>query len=155
MKKYFLYVTCFVFLAGFYTAHSNACELHNRLSFDDLRVRATATAMSTAAFVNINNLKQEAILIEARSDVADRVELHTHIIEDGIAKMREVESITLPAGEVVQLKPRDLHIMLMQLEKPLKEGEEVTITLVVRYPESKEEVEHKLTFPVVDMKRGK
>ena len=43
--------------------------------------------------------------------------------------MREVDSIELPAGEMVELKPGGYHIMLIELAKPLEVGQEIEITL--------------------------
>ena len=44
--------------------------------------------------------------------------------------MREVDSIDLPAGVAVELKPGGYHIMLMELVKPLEVGTTLKITLV-------------------------
>lgn len=43
--------------------------------------------------------------------------------------MREVDSIELPAGEMVELKPGGYHIMLIDLVKPLEVGDEIELTL--------------------------
>ena len=43
--------------------------------------------------------------------------------------MREVSSIDIPAGRTVELKPGGLHIMLMGLTQPLKDGEMFPLTL--------------------------
>lgn len=69
-------------------------------------------------------------LVAARSDAAARVELHDHIHEDGVMKMRSVEAIEIPAGSTVKLAPGGLHLMLMELKQPLKAGEELDLTLV-------------------------
>jgi hypothetical protein len=58
-----------------------------------------------------------------------RTELHTHINENGIFKMREVEAIEVPAGGEAVLEPGGLHVMFMGLHKPLKQGESVHLTL--------------------------
>lgn len=47
-------------------------------------------------------------------------------------KMQEVDEITLPAGEKVELKPGGYHIMLMNLAKPLEAGSSIDITLVLK-----------------------
>jgi copper(I)-binding protein len=43
--------------------------------------------------------------------------------------MREVASIELPAGEMVELKPGGYHIMLIDLVAPLEVGDEIELTL--------------------------
>jgi copper(I)-binding protein len=43
--------------------------------------------------------------------------------------MQEVESIAIPAGETVELKPGGYHIMLIDLAAPLETGQEFDIVL--------------------------
>lgn len=69
-------------------------------------------------------------LVDARSDAAERVELHTHVHENGVMKMRRVEAIEVPAGETVMLAPGGYHLMLMNLKQPLREGDTLDLTLV-------------------------
>jgi copper(I)-binding protein len=47
----------------------------------------------------------------------------------GTMTMQEVESIELPAGETVELKPGGFHIMLLDLVEPLEVGDEIEVTL--------------------------
>lgn len=83
----------------------------------------------TAAFFEVSNQGKSAChMVSAESDIAERVELHTHIHEDGLMKMREVPSVELPAGKTVSFKPGGLHIMLYGV-KPLKHGDIVQMTL--------------------------
>ena len=85
-----------------------------------------------AAFMHImNNGTENDRLIAVRTDVAMMPELHTHIMEDGIAKMREVEGgFEILAGEATILERGGLHIMLMGLTRPMLHGEVITLTLV-------------------------
>ncbi len=84
-----------------------------------------------AAYLEIAAAKQGAdTLIGARADVAGRVEIHTHKHEDGIMKMQQIERLPVAAGQSVVLKPSGDHIMLMDLKKPLVEGDLLPITLV-------------------------
>jgi copper(I)-binding protein len=66
-----------------------------------------------------------------RSPLAGRVELHETRIEQGVAKMRRVQSLDIPAGGSAELKPGGYHVMLMDLKRELKEGDTVPIELVV------------------------
>jgi copper(I)-binding protein len=89
-------------------------------------VRASAAYMTIA-----NHGATDDRLVAARADFAARVELHEHRMENGVARMREVEGgILAPAGETVTLEPGGLHVMLMGLDGPLAEGDSVSITLV-------------------------
>lgn len=44
-------------------------------------------------------------------------------------KMRRVNSIEIPAGETVMLKPGGYHVMLLELADPIEEGETIPVTL--------------------------
>jgi periplasmic copper chaperone A len=59
-------------------------------------------------------------------------ELHSMTMDDGVMKMRQLPYIDLPAGQVVQLAPGGLHIMLFDLAKPLAAGDSVALTLRVK-----------------------
>jgi copper(I)-binding protein len=86
---------------------------------------------SAAYMTLVNESEKDDRLVAARSPVAARVELHTHIMEDGVARMREVEGgIPVPAGETVTLKPGGLHVMLMGLTGAMPDGGSAEITLV-------------------------
>jgi copper(I)-binding protein len=69
-------------------------------------------------------------LVAVKSPVAGAAELHNHIMEGGVAKMRRVDDIKVPAGGSVSLKPGGYHVMLIDLKQPLKEGDSVPLTLV-------------------------
>jgi copper(I)-binding protein len=69
-------------------------------------------------------------LIGARSAVAGSAEIHDHIMEQGIVKMRRVDGVTVPGGKSVIFRPSGYHIMLIDLKQPLKEGDLTKVTLV-------------------------
>ena len=68
-------------------------------------------------------------IINAESDVAERVELHTHVMDGDMMMMREVEHYEIPHDGSVTLEPMGHHIMLMGLKQPLKAGESFPVTL--------------------------
>jgi copper(I)-binding protein len=69
-------------------------------------------------------------LIQARSDVAEAVELHKTEMQGEVMTMQQVEAIDVPAGGQVELKPGGLHIMLIGLKKDLTPGEVIDLVLV-------------------------
>ncbi len=69
-------------------------------------------------------------LLGARADVAGRVEIHTHKHDGGVMKMEQIENLPVAAGASVVLKPAGDHIMLMDLKKPLVEGDLLALTLL-------------------------
>ena len=68
-------------------------------------------------------------LIKAESTVAQAVELHTHIKDGDVMRMRPVDAIEVPAGGTVELAPGGLHLMFVALKAPFKAGEKVPATL--------------------------
>jgi copper(I)-binding protein len=68
-------------------------------------------------------------LVGASSPVAARVELHVHVKEGEVMKMRQVPSFDIPAGGQFELKPGGAHLMFMEIKRPFKEGEKLPVTL--------------------------
>jgi len=97
----------------------------------DPYVRAMpSSAVNSGAFMLLKNDSDTSVkLLSAHSDAAKVVELHTHIKEDGMMKMRQVHAIEIKANGQTELKPGGLHIMLMGLTKPLVVGESVKLVL--------------------------
>lgn len=101
---------------------------------DDAYARSAGKAAKAgAAFMVIENTGDtDDRLVSASSDVSDRVELHTHDIDDaGVAKMVHVEEgFVIPAGESFLLKRGGAHVMFMGLKQPFEQGATVPVTLV-------------------------
>lgn len=93
--------------------------------------RATAEGMPTgAAFLTIRNDGETADrLLGASTDRAETVEMHRGVMEDGIARMRPVEAVDLPAGEEIAFAPGGYHFMLIGLDGALVEGTRFPLTL--------------------------
>jgi hypothetical protein len=88
------------------------------------------TVTNGAAYLTlVNQGKQVDRLLSATGDVAGTIELHTHVEEGGIMKMRPVEAIEVKSGESVVLRPGGLHIMLVNLKQPLVEGQTFKLLL--------------------------
>jgi copper(I)-binding protein len=94
--------------------------------------RAAGAGGTGAGFMTIRNTGATPDrIVAARSPAARVVELHTHIREGDVMRMRPVPAIDLPPGQTVTLQPGGLHIMLIQLTGPLRQGERVPVTLVL------------------------
>lgn len=102
---------------------------------DQAYARATsARAYSGAAYVRLtNNTSQDDQLLRVETNVARAVELHTMTLTDGIMRMDMIRAIALPQGQTVALQPGGLHIMLLDLMRGLKAGEEIQLTLHFKY----------------------
>lgn len=85
---------------------------------------------NSAAFMSLLNHTDKADkLIGVQSDIAKRIELHTHIKEGDVMKMRKIEAIDVPAEGFADLEPGGHHVMLIGLHKPLKAGDKFSLTL--------------------------
>ena len=83
-------------------------------------------------YLTVRNEGSEAdTLIEVRSDIAGRIEIHQMKMENDVMRMSPVEGgLPIPAGETVELVPGGYHIMFMGLNGALIEGEKNKATLV-------------------------
>ena len=86
--------------------------------------------MNSASFLTINNTSEKDIaLIKASSDVAKNVELHEHVHDAGMMKMRQVNQINIEAKGTTVLKPGGYHVMLIGLTRKIKSGDIIDLTL--------------------------
>lgn len=112
----------------------------NEVSIGDLAISnywarmSFGHAVNSAGFLTIaNGGKADDVLIGASSPISKRTELHTHIREGNVMKMRRVEGgIELPAGKLTALAPGGYHIMFIGLEKPLAKGDQFPLTLTFK-----------------------
>jgi copper(I)-binding protein len=97
----------------------------------DAWVRPSAEGSNTALFFILeNNGDKPDTLLSAESSVADIVEIHeTYKKDNDKMGMREVKFVAVPAKSKVELKPRGLHVMLIDLQKDLRIGDKVEATI--------------------------
>ena len=102
-------------------------------SFSEMQLRATVVGMpSSAAYLKItNNGVSDDRLIAAKAAIAQRVEIHSMEMDNGVMRMRAVDGgLAIAAGESVTLAPGGLHIMLMGLTTDLSPGTKHEIILI-------------------------
>ncbi|SDU06263.1 hypothetical protein SAMN05216296_1558 [Pseudomonas pohangensis] len=88
-------------------------------------------APAGAAYMVIHNEGTDAdALVSASTPIADKAELHTHVMSGEVMKMQQVESVAIPAGGEARFAPGGNHVMLFGLKKPLVAGESFPLTLV-------------------------
>ena len=96
----------------------------------DAWARATPPGVDVgAAYLTITGGSTDDRLVGASTDRASMVHLHTIEESGGVAAMRPVDGVVVPAGKRVVLAPKGTHIMLMGLTRPLVAGETFTLTL--------------------------
>jgi periplasmic copper chaperone A len=74
--------------------------------------------------------KQADRLIKASAEIAATVQLHDTQMQGDVAKMIELkDGIPIPPGATIELKPKSIHVMFLQLKAPPKEGDSFKGTL--------------------------
>lgn len=92
--------------------------------------RAAGQGMQGGGYLTIRNTGATPDrLVSATSPAAGRLELHIHIRDGDVMRMRPVTDIPVPANGEVMLQPGGLHLMLIGLTQPMDIGQSVPVTL--------------------------
>ena len=79
----------------------------------------------------INRCADARELVAVRSPRFGEVSLHETRMVDGVSRMRGIERLPVAAGGEALMQPGGLHLMLMQPDAVLAEGERVPLVLVL------------------------
>ena len=113
-------------------AHADGFKV-GQVMIDGPWARVTLQNRPAAAYMTIHNMAESADRIVAvSSPLADKVEMHTHSMSDGVMRMRQVEAIDLPAKGHAELKPGGLHLMIFGLKRQIKKGEMLPLKLTLK-----------------------
>jgi periplasmic copper chaperone A len=101
---------------------------------EDLKIESAWARASVgsngAAFVTVfNGGAAPDRLVGVASPVAPDVMLHRSFEEGGMMKMEHVLAVPIDAGQRVEMKPGGMHIMLVNLKRPLKKGDQLPLSL--------------------------
>lgn len=101
-----------------------------RITIEDARARATVNDTSGVFFI-VKNAGGADKLVGAWVDaeLAGEVQLHETRVHGTTSQMHQVESIEVPANGQAELKPGSYHVMLLDVKKPLSEGETIQVRL--------------------------
>ncbi|WP_374338917.1 copper chaperone PCu(A)C [Leeia sp.] len=87
-------------------------------------------SMAGAIYFDIRNSGEADTLVAVSSPaLAEQVEMHNHINDNGVMRMRQVPNVPITANAQAHFKPHGLHVMLMGLKQPLKLGDKLPLTL--------------------------
>jgi copper(I)-binding protein len=102
-----------------------------QIQIDNPWTRATAPGAAVAGgYMVIRNAGVAGDrLVSASSPAAAKVELHVHINDNGVMKMREVRGYDVPAKSSFDLRPGGAHLMFVDIKRPLKEGDKLPVKL--------------------------
>ncbi len=114
------------------------------------------TAPASAAFMGLKNTSDKNhALVAAKAYINKTTELHTHIHDNGVMRMRQVQKIDLPAGQLTELKPGGFHIMLIGLNAPVEKDQTIKIDLTFDDGSTKTiEAKGRPLMPMKGMKMG-
>lgn len=94
------------------------------------RASATPAAKSGAAYVSLLNQGADADrLLAVATPAAASAELHRSVMTGDVMEMEAVEAVDLEPGVTVAMDPGGLHVMLMGLAAPLREGGSIEMLL--------------------------
>lgn len=144
MKSIYLMAACVaasvVAGAGSASAHEHGAkkEMSGHLAKSDTIKVKDAWARATpglarnggAYFTATNSGKQADRIVGVLSEMSARTEMHTHLSDNGIMRMRRVDGVDVPAGGKVTFRPGGYHIMFIGLHKPLRKGDSFPVTLI-------------------------
>ena len=118
---------CALILCGFFSLGAQA-----QIQVEKPWARATAPGAKVAGgYMLIRNQGTAAdrLIGASAPAAAARVELHVHLHEGGVIKMREVAGYDVPAKGSFELKPGGAHLMFMAIKRPFREGERIPVRL--------------------------
>lgn len=93
---------------------------------------APPAAPMRAGYATLRNAGDAPLRIRgARSEAFGDVSLHATQIENGVARMRELDGLNLAPGESATLEPGGKHLMLMQPHGELGPGAKAEVTFEI------------------------
>lgn len=93
--------------------------------------RATIAGVNNAAVYGTfrNTGDRRVAIVSVSTPVAKSAMIHKTVVKGGMVSMAPMKSLPVPAGQTVECKPGQCHIMLMHMKHPLKPGDHFTLTL--------------------------
>ena len=102
---------------------------------------------SSAVYMRITNRgKSDIRIVAAESAAAEHINFLRTIVENDIARMEALDALLIPAGETLELRPGDAHIMLTALRTDLLPESQITLQLACSAGET-----YDLEISIVDM----
>ncbi|WP_448211755.1 copper chaperone PCu(A)C [Colwellia sp. MEBiC06753] len=110
----------------------------------------------TSAYMTIDNLSSKTIkLVGAKSEDIPTIEIHEHVMTDGMMKMGQVPMIAIEANAQIKLQPMGYHLMMFGVDASLKAGKTVEVTLLFDGAEPQSPVSVTVMLPVESIKQAK
>lgn len=95
----------------------------------DAWVRLSAvTGRPAAGFFTAHGTKKPDAVISITTPKAERVEMHSVSLENGVMRMRPEKSMAIPAYRETKLAPGGSHLMLFGVSPDVKPGSNIPLT---------------------------
>ncbi|EIJ41756.1 hypothetical protein BegalDRAFT_0846 [Beggiatoa alba B18LD] len=129
MKKILLAFTC---LYG--VTIGSTCLAETGLMAHQPWVREAPPNMTmNAAYMELrNDSDNDLMIVGGQSKDFGKVEIHTTVLENDVAKMLPIPKLVIPAKKSVTLAPGGIHIMLLNRQHEVKTGDKIDITLQLK-----------------------
>ncbi len=91
------------------------------------------TSRPGVAYMALINTGDAPVVVSGlRTDLAAMPMIHASTTDaQGVTRMSHMEEVEIAPGETVALEPGGLHVMLMDLQRPMVEGESFTLSLIL------------------------
>ena len=100
------------------------------ISEPTIRILPPGTPNTAVYFSVENSGEKDVSLVDVRTTIADKAELHNHVQDGDVMKMEKQQAVVVAAGEKVTFQPGGLHIMVFGIKQPLEMGEQVEVVLI-------------------------
>ncbi|MDI3317863.1 MAG: copper chaperone PCu(A)C [Bacillota bacterium] len=127
-------VASLLLLAGCAARAASPASGKNSLRLRQAWARAAEAGQNAAVYLTIENPTGQADrLLDVRTDVAGRAELHQSRMNGGVMEMQPVTGgLEVGAGKSLSLAPGGYHIMLFDLRRSLRPGDRFQLQLRFR-----------------------
>lgn len=124
------FLTLLTMLMGLFSQSTFA----QSLEIKDAKVRAPIPGMSkTSGYMTlVNNSNKDVSLVAAKSDIANKVEIHDHIMNNGVMKMVKLDGLMIKANETKTFESGGLHLMFIGLKNAKEVKDKVTVTFMFK-----------------------
>ena len=114
------------------TINIHADEMQHGPSVSDSWIRATPPGATTSAMYMMikNSTDKPMTLVDVKSALSDRIEIHHTVKNDGVMQMRKIDRIDVNAHAMTELKPQGQHIMFFNLKEALAPESKITVDLI-------------------------
>lgn len=105
------------------------CAKQPELNVTDAYIRFSPVAGNpSAAYFTVHGGDTDVRLIDVSTEVAIRTEMHESMNHGGMASMKPVTSVPIPARSIVKFEPGGLHVMMWKINPGLTPPKTVTLT---------------------------